>query len=159
MATDDELKRDAEHLDYEVWMLMESTERLRGDKPLPSDPVARKALLEAWLIHLRLLLEFFRTTKSKPDDLRAVDYFDGHTDKPKIEQLAPVKDSWENRRAQEINKALAHIVQDRAKLNTDWNEWDLKLVTSRLTTFFDLLPADRRVWFPRSSRWFARATP
>ncbi len=113
MATEDELKRDAEHLDYEIWMLMEATERLRGVKPTSSDPIERRALLESWLIHLRLLLEFFRTGKAKPDDLRAVDYFEGHKDKPKIELLAPAKDSWEDKRAQEIHKALAHIVQDR----------------------------------------------
>jgi len=156
MASEDELKRDAEHLDYEIWMLMEVTERLRGTKPVSVDPVARKALLESWLIHVRLLLEFFRTTKSRGDDLRAADYFDGHAAKPKIEALAPVKDSWEDKRAQEIHKSLAHIVQDRAKLNTNWSEWDLAVVTSRLATFFDLLPAERRVWFPRAGHWFAR---
>jgi hypothetical protein len=72
--------------------------------------------------------------------------------------LAPVQDSWEDARIGELHQALAHIVQERAKLNTNWTEWDLALVRPRLDTFFRLLDAARRPWFPRAARWFAAAT-
>ncbi len=157
MALIEELRRDAEHVDYEIWMLFAITERLRAAAALPSDEVARRAILESWLIHLRALYEFFKTENRK--DRRAVDYFENdHTKAAKIGDLAPKPDSWEERRIKEIHKAVAHIVEDRARLDTNWSEWDLDLVTPRLRVFFELLEADTRPWFPRAARWFASPT-
>lgn len=158
MATPTDLREDAGTIDYEVWMLMETAERLRGHKQLPVDEIARRAVVESCLLHARVLLEFFRTSETHTDDLRAMHFFDdGSPERLKIESLARSKDSWERKRNDEIHKALAHPVQNRKLLNTDWNEWDLGMVTSRLKTFYALLEPERRSWFPRSSNWFVGA--
>lgn len=157
MPSVEDLARDAMHVDYEIWMLMSAHERLAGIHPGPSDEIARRALLESCLLHVRNLLEFFRTSKPHGDDLRAVDYFeDSSPAKDEVTALEPSRGSWEDRRMREVHKALAHIVENRGQLNTDWSEWDLELVTRRLRVFFDLLSPERRVWFPRAARWFAR---
>ncbi len=158
MATLDELRRDAKHLDYEIWMLMETAERLRGDKPMPDDEIAKRAVLESWLVHVRILMEFF-SNRAGPDsdNVQAVHYVSGSSAKRRLRAQQPRKGSREWKRVKEIHKALAHLARDRDRLNTDWNEWDLEMVTSRLRSFFEVLPPERRLWFPKASKWFAGA--
>ena len=156
MPTDAELDRDAQTVNYEIWMLMEASERLGSRLTLPTDEIARRAVLESWVLHLRALLEFFRTGTREPDDVRAEDYFAvGSAEVARIQALAPARGSWEESRRKEMRKLLAHIVQDRSRFNSDWNARDLAAVTDRLQTFFEALAPDRRAWFPRASRWFA----
>lgn len=155
----DALQRDAEHVDYEIWMLMKLTERFGAPLTLPEDDIACRAMLESWLLHLRALYEFFKTHDRQGNDRRAVDYFEADSTKAaQIAGLAPVKDSWEDARIREIHKALAHIARGRSKLNTNWTERDLALVRPRLEIFFRVLDPARRPWFPRAARWFAAAT-
>ena len=151
------METDAKHLDYEIWMFMETSDRFVQQRELPTDDVLRRALFESCLLHFRALWEFFRADKKYGNDLRAADYIDDPLDKAAIGNLAPNKTELD--RTQELHKALAHIVSGRDGLNTDWSVADLSMVTSRLKVFFAHLPAPRRRWFPRSGTWFAQVVP
>lgn len=157
MTSGPDLKRDAGTVDYEIWMLRETSERLRGLKPLPTDEILRRTVLESWLLHLRALLEFFRTRAGtkRDDDVRAEDFFEvGSPELERIRALEPTADSWEGERQKEIHKLLAHIVQDRARYNSEWSERDEAMVTDRLEVFFDSIEPSKRLWFPRANAWF-----
>lgn len=59
LATNEEILR--EHLPYELWMLRETYARLKSP---PADDVLRNALIEAFCIHARQLLEFFENKQA-----------------------------------------------------------------------------------------------
>ncbi|WP_282949535.1 MULTISPECIES: hypothetical protein [unclassified Sphingopyxis] len=59
-ATNEEIL--GEHLPYELWMLRETDARLKSP---PEDYVLRNALIEAFCIHARQLLEFFDNKQGK----------------------------------------------------------------------------------------------
>ena len=111
------------------------------------------ALFESCLLHFRALLEFFKTSRAEPDDLRAVDYIDDAKHKADFGNLAP--NDAERARVKELHKALAHVVVGRDALNTDWSESDFRLVKNRLSLFFAWLPAPRLRWFPLAEKWFS----
>ena len=152
-----EMETDAKHLDYGIWMFMETSECFLRQRELPTDDVLRRALFESCLLHFRALLEFFRADKKYGDDLRAADYIHDPLHKTAIGNLAP--NATELDRAQKLHKAIAHIVSGRDRLNTNWSAADLSMVTSRLKVFFAHLAAPRHRWFPRSSSWFAQWLP
>lgn len=157
MPTEDELKRDAVTIDFEIWMLMETSARLSGNLPRPVDKISNNALLESWLVHLRALLEFFRTGYRGPnkDDVRAEDYFtEKNLEIKKIRSLAPNPKSREEKRKKEIDKLLMHIVKDRSRFYSRWSARDNEMVTSRLKIFFKILEPSRRAWFPKAGPWF-----
>lgn len=157
MRAEAELKEGSVHLDYEIWMLMETIERLRREDRLPQDELLRRALLESWLAHVRALLDFFRRPNPKyPRDMRAVDYFDHDAAaREEIEKLAPAKDSDDEFRFRDISQALAHLVYGRDKLNTVWTEDDQWMVVSKLNRFFAVLRPEQRSWFVRSEKYFS----
>ena len=157
MASLAQLETDAKHVDYEISMFMELSDRLLRQRDIPADDVLRRAVFESCLLHFRALLEFFRTDTKYVDDLRATDYIDNPAHKSAIGLLAP--NESERARMGQLHKALAHIVSSRDQLDTNWSEADLALVTSRLKLFFAHLPAPRRRWFLRASPWFVASVP
>lgn len=73
-ATNEEIL--VEHLPYEIWMLRETHARLQSP---PTDCVVRNALIEAFCIHARQLLEFFDNKQGKhAKDFTGANYAAAH---------------------------------------------------------------------------------
>lgn len=60
LASDDDIL--GHHLPYEIWMLQETHQRLKG---AVSDQVVTNALIESFCIHARQLLDFFENKQGR----------------------------------------------------------------------------------------------
>jgi hypothetical protein len=107
-------------------------------------------MLEAWLVHIRNLLDFFHPRgKSYPDDVEATDFF---YDPSSWEAMLPALTAAEEERRTDINKLLAHISNIRHLRDSDWSVAEHAVICRRLDLFFTHLPKRRRGWFPRTQK-------
>jgi len=60
-----------EHLYYEIWMLYGVTKKLQTEI---TDPYVYNALLESFVVHASIILDFFYKPQVKPDDAKAIHY-------------------------------------------------------------------------------------
>lgn len=96
-ATNEEIL--GEHLPYELWMLRETYARLKSP---PADDVLRNALIEAFCIHARQLLEFFDNKQGK----HAKDFTGGNYATAHLSGLTkPERDK--------LNTQIAHVTANR----------------------------------------------
>lgn len=147
---DDETLREMarRHLSYEVKMLRELADGLRGHGVGPR--TMRNALLESFLIHYRNLHDFFYPDfpgrKRLPHDICAVDYLQNQKRWRKKRPDADPK-LLENR--ERVNVLLAHLTLRRLKYNTrSWHDKKMaSLIEELLQEFLRELPGERRAWF------------
>jgi hypothetical protein len=100
-----------EHIPYEIDMLRE-TYRMLAATPPPTD--ARKnALIEAFCVHARSLLDFFMCEGFKPDDVIASDFVTGFTPQlnDTVEPLKTIR--------VKLNKQIFHLTKDRTIVDAD----------------------------------------
>lgn len=103
----------AEHVLYEFQLLWFATQELsRLDKPSPMASV----LIESFGIHLRNLIDFFFTPRSKPDDVIAVDFYPGW-----IETIPASLTAARDR----LNKELSHLTLGRKTGLEPSKPWDV----------------------------------
>lgn len=138
------LKKAAGHVDYEVWMLGKAAETLsRGAGP---DEIAARALLEAWCLHLRNLVEFFHPKRS--DVVKAEDFV---RDANAWRSALPPLSARDKRRQKALHTLLAHLTYERYVRSSNWSARDQEAVLRRLRLFLRHLSDARRKWFPRTS--------
>jgi hypothetical protein len=122
----------AEHVAYEVEMLVEIARRLT---PPLADTVTTNAYLESFLIHARALDDFLEKSDGKEDnDVIARDYYGGWAPKTSLPPgLRKV-----------INKRVAHLTDVRAKPHEGVQPSDiLRPLLGTFCAFADKLSAGR----------------
>ncbi len=112
--TDDELRKAAEHLEYEIGMLV-SMANILSINVLGRGQLANAAL-ESFTIHARNLLDFLYPQGAREDDVIADDYF-------------PIPDDWQKRRTvktqilenvhRRVGKEVAHLTYARLEINNE----------------------------------------
>lgn len=115
------------HLLYEVFMLNNLCKELQRTE-LPGH--IRSALLEAWVIHARVLYEFFYNDNPRRDDVCAADYFPGWR-----ETCHEPFSCWPT---SDAHKRLAHLSWRREGESFDWNFLE---ITRRMDDIIDLFVA------------------
>jgi hypothetical protein len=111
--SDSELKAfSGEHLRYELQLLLFTGQQL-GRGPIP---VMRSVLIESFVIHLRNLIDFFYTPRSKEDDVIAEDFCPGWN-----ESISNTLKGAKER----ANKELSHITLGRKSGLDPSKPWDV----------------------------------
>ena len=143
--TERQLKKMATHLQYEVRALhlaLKLYTRFRQ-----ADWAEWVIGLEAFLLHARVLHEFFSATKRSNDNLMASDYMhDAFSWRP----VKPIPD----RTLKRVNKQLAHLSISRADYlenDFDWSGGELGRIYEGLkaaySTFIQPMKPDYQDWF------------
>lgn len=138
--TVEELKGALKQLNkYEVWMLRSLANILAIDNQ--GQGVIHNALVESFLIHARLLIEFlYRDTQMKDDDALAKDFFSPAT---KWQGIRPVKSRLLEETTQAANKHLVHLTYTRLEEKKQWP--CIKIandIETVLKVFHENLPGD-----------------
>lgn len=136
--TDDELRTLAErHLSYEVSSLWRSAvEHYLTTGDTERDWTVGNALLEAALLHARVLDEFLGARQKFPDDVRAKQYITGY----RVRAL-------HSKQLKNIDKTLVHLTTHRRTIPR-WQMLDVvERVTGGMQKFITELPLHRRGWF------------
>jgi len=136
--TVEELKNALESLKYEVWMLWSLANILATDNQ--DKGVIHNALLESFLIHARILIEFLYKNQPYKDTVRASQYFT--SDSP-WKSIRPPKTELLEKTEKDAHKYLAHLTYTRLQRKRKWPcikiANDIKAV---LQVFYENLPDD-----------------
>ena len=102
-------------------------------------------LVESFLIHARVLRDFFCRERHKADDVIARVFISGWTQ-------PPVSDySYISAQKERLDKALAHLTTSRVKDDSEGKQWDVVTIRREIEPMIDRflaeLPNDRRPWF------------
>ena len=107
----------SKHLLYEIEMFYYAGKWL-CDPTNGDDALLKNAVLESFLIHTRLLYNFFYGNRFK-DDVIAEDLLsDGPTEKPPL--LEHIQEP--------INKRVAHLAESRTDVNADDDTWPISKI-------------------------------
>jgi hypothetical protein len=111
-----------EALLYERSMLHSTARALVSGHP---DPVIHNALVESFVIHARLLIEFLYYDKKKSDDIRPEDWLDQ-------KEWKEIREEWKKTCGEQVNsllrktyecanKYLAHLTTTRLDQKKSWD--------------------------------------
>jgi hypothetical protein len=104
------------------------------------------ALLESYLLHARVLHDFFHKPQSR-DDVVAGHFVSGW------ETLRPPQDPYlaEKNRRNRLDKALAHLTLERLNYDAEEKRWNVDAIRDAIDepmkAFLEKLPKDRKAWF------------
>jgi hypothetical protein len=138
------LRSAAGHVAYELRMWQWAANLLNGIGPEQQNTPERNALIESYLLHLRNLIEFFRSEGRKTDDVVALLYV------PRWnvgDYGSSLESAWVS-----LNKRLNHITMERLNKSA-WpiveHSWQLAhdAVGILWLKFESELGEDRRAWF------------
>jgi hypothetical protein len=104
-----------ECLKYEVWMLWSLVNILAIDNQ--GTGVIHNALLESFLIHARILIEFLYKNEPHKDTVRASQYF---TPDSLWESIRPPQTELLKETEKDAHKLLAHLTYTRLERKTQW---------------------------------------
>ena len=133
--TDTELQEASNHLlNYEFSMLMSVAQALKSGIAIQG--WLHYALLESFLIHGRILIDFFYPPKSsRPDDVLASDYFDDIGDWGKIR---PTRSEGLDRVKKRADKELAHLTYVRLDVTTETKGWDFIEIANEIQRLMEI---------------------
>jgi len=115
----EELRKASDHLHYEVWML--KCMAIGINSGLAGNSVINNAFIESFVIHARVLLDFFYPFKHRQDDVIAIDFFD----RPKTwEEARPEKTDILKKIHKRVGKEAAHLTYSRLKVSDEQKNWD-----------------------------------
>ena len=130
--SENELRSASDFLHYEVWMLQALACELSAGKP-GQGPI-KNALLESFVIHARVLLDFLYACSPRPDDIIAEDFF-------------PVPDKWREQRRRKtellktvrrrVGKEAAHLTYARLCVGPDTKGWEYFQIAQDICRVFD----------------------
>lgn len=143
-----ELSAAADHVRYELDMLVCSALYISDGFSSPADDATKNIALEAFLLHYRNLRAFLCPSlqKTSLDDVIASDFM-GHL---KPEDVGNPADLGLDK--DRIDKLLAHISYERARYDAagakSWNPHVMvRRIQEDMAKFFLRLPPERRPWF------------
>jgi hypothetical protein len=133
----------AAKIQYALNMLQYCSTRIQNEWA-DADDCLRNLLLEDFLLHARILRDFF-VGSPREDDVSAAHFFDDPSYWLAISaSFCPYLKQHKTR----LDKYLAHLTYSR--LNEDKN-WDLNVIHSEIAhagqQFYSLLPPERQAWF------------
>lgn len=120
-----------EHLYYEIWMLYGVTEKLKGGV---RDIFVYNALLESFVVHASVILDFFYKPANKPDDAKAIHYMDS------VEQWNAVLPSYAKyfrRFNMKRNKDVMHLSYKRLEVKPEQKRWGVIELSGHITRLID----------------------
>jgi hypothetical protein len=126
--SDEEMRRAAEHLEYEFWMLTAVAEAMASG--ISSQGWLTNALLESFVIHFRALVDFFYPPPNpKSDDIQAAHYFDDPTEWELMRP--PLSDELKRGRAR-AHKEIAHLTYARLEVTRDTKPWPFVEIANQM---------------------------
>ena len=137
--TVEELKGGLKHLnEYEVWMLWSLANILAINNQ--GKGVIHNALLESFLMHARILIEFLYKNQPYKDTVRASQYFT--SDSP-WKSIRPQKTDLLKETEEDAHKYLAHLTYTRLQRKRKWPYIKIANdIKSVLQVFYENLPDD-----------------
>lgn len=146
--SEEELKLISEHLWYEVQMLVGLSRYMSSGGS--DNNLINNAVLEAYTIHARLILDFLTPKKPKPDDVLAIDFLEDvqewvNLQKGRFQQIEKIRTR--------VGKEVAHLTYRRLSVTPDEKPWEFVEITDELMDIFRLF-IDR---VPRNylcEKWF-----
>ena len=126
-------------LDYERKMLHSTAMALAQGKA--TDSLMHNALVESFLIHARLLIEFLYGKRTKPDDIRPEDWLGPG----KWEKIRPRKGELLDDTHLCAHKFLVHLTTTRLDRKKEWGHIAiLDEINTRLDEFLKQVQTSRR---------------
>ena len=139
------LRAVSEHLHYEYWMLRSLAEWIVAGGV--GDRVVRNAVLESFVIHTRVLIEFFYSDAAWHDTVVAADFFAQPADWQAVRP--PLCETLEEARRR-VGKDAVHLTYTRLEQTPDTKRWPVAEISdeiSRVMTVFQrCVPADALSW-------------
>jgi hypothetical protein len=138
--SEQELQKASDALKYEIDMFRSLAEYFISGK-VAKDIVAR-ALLESFLIHVRVLTDFFypehhykKVDRKKHDDIMAKNFFELPD---KWSKIRPPKSDNLNEAETRANKLLAHLTYTRLTTTQEESRWKPEKITDELGKVVDI---------------------
>lgn len=129
IRADEELREASEHLHYEMWMLTCLAHGI-GSGIAGQGPIA-KALLESFVIHVRVLMDFLYNDKPQIDDVIAEDYFPSPDDwlkvRPKLTEMLKLS----KKRA---GKEVADLTYARLDVTPETKPWPFVQIANEISS-------------------------
>ena len=123
--TKKQLKAMSKHLAYEVQMLA----WLERTLPATDDDLLNNALLESFVMHTRVLLDFFFLSTTRDSDIVASDYFES------VERWETVRGELPSELAnvrQRVGKEMAHLTLERLDVTSDKKPWNFAAIAGAI---------------------------
>ena len=126
----EKLQKASVHLGYEIWML-ESTAQA-----LATEQIRHNALLEAFVIHARVLMDFMYDDKPWPDDVVAAKFFDAPEQwtgvRKRLTELSEELQKVNGRAGKEV----AHLTFARQEIAAEMKIWQYGKIAAELSALF-----------------------
>jgi hypothetical protein len=134
-----ELRQASNHLYYEVRMLEHMSTGIHSG--IAGNSAINNAFIESFVIHARILLDFFYPSKPRPDDVIVTDFFQH----PKTwEKARPEKTGILDTIHKRVGKEAAHLTYARQKVSEEQKRWDHKNIERDIRVlvecFLNLVP-------------------
>jgi hypothetical protein len=123
----------SDHIFYELLMFVKMAQEMTSGK-YPQGTTINNALIEAFTIHARILLDFLYGEKKRPDDAVAGDFFPTQNDWFKIRPSMPSNLNSMNKR---VGKEIAHLTYSRLKVTPDTKPWHFVDITKDMLKIFN----------------------
>ena len=160
LRTESELNRAAQHVSYEIEMLVHTGNELGGFHSSPMstpDGNDKNMALESFLLHFRNLRAFLCPTlqRTTDDDVIASDFLQASVPRDVVEATSLSMDK------ERLDKMLAHLSYSRdIFIDVGNHGWQvarmLALMLGQLEAFFAMLPTTHRSHFP-NAEWIAHS--
>ena len=125
-SRDELIKFSHDHLFYEIWMLFEVTELLRHSN---QGTPACNALLESFVIHSAILIEFFYDKGIYSSTARASDYIN---DLMVWNQSIPPYERYFDKIRKRRNTEMAHLSYERLQVSSRDKAWNYSVTSLQL---------------------------
>lgn len=120
-----------EHLYYEIWMLYGVTEKLRAGV---KDIYHYNALLESFVVHASVILDFFYKPGHKIDDAKAIHYID---DIQQWNKILPSYAKHFRRFNMKRNKEVIHLSYKRLEVKPEHKNWGIVNLRNHISQLVD----------------------
>lgn len=131
--TDPVLQEASNHLHYEFWMLTSLAKGLASS--IAANGWLPNALLESFVIHVRVLLDFLYVEQPKPDDVIAADYFPSSEE---WEKLRPAQSETLKKSRTRAHKELAHLTYARLNVTPETKPWAFIEIANQIHRVMDI---------------------
>jgi hypothetical protein len=134
-----------EHLYYEIWMLYGVTEKLlKGGQ----DEYVFNALLESFVIHASIIIDFFYRPQVYGADARAIHYI---ADRKKWKESLPSYQRYFKKFHTKRNKEVVHLSFNRLEVRPEERPWNARQIIKQIRKIVDLFldQADPRLLHPK----------
>ncbi|MCB9720934.1 MAG: hypothetical protein H6756_08660 [Candidatus Omnitrophica bacterium] len=117
-----------EHLYYEIDMLYGVVERL-SEQHAPQDSYLINSLLEAYVIHTQVILDFFYQPQMKADDAKAIHFI---RDVRRWKQAMPPYDRYFRKFNRRRSREVVHLSYHRMDIQPEDKPWNLVRTTEHV---------------------------